>query len=191
MDERELVTRARKGDQDALSYLVEKYRLKMFNLAYGMTRNREEADDLTQDVFVKAWRHLPGFKGRSTFGTWLYRIAVNTIRDHLRKERRVSLVPLEENILDAGTGVDVMRDNEEAQEQLRQKARLHQALNTLPEKFRMILSLREIQGLSYDEIAGILKISPGTVDSRLFRARRRLRAAIAEQPQTNGGDHAL
>ena len=97
MSDRELVEKAQAGSQDAFSSLVEKYRAKMFNLAYGFTRNREAADDLAQEVFIKAYLALPNFKFQSAFGTWLYRIAVNASKDFLRKEGRVRKVALEDS----------------------------------------------------------------------------------------------
>jgi RNA polymerase sigma-70 factor (ECF subfamily) len=191
MREQELVKLARQGDRDAYAALVEKYRIKMFNLAYSMTRNREEADDITQDVFIKAWRHISGFQGRSAFGTWIYRIAVNTIRDNLRRENRFPRIPLEDHHAEAGSGENLIRDREADAELESRRARLHRALRSLPEKYRTILTLRDIQGLQYNEISRILGLSPGTVDSRLFRARRRLRKAISQPPHLEGEDHAL
>lgn len=191
IDEKELIDRARQGDQDAFSELVERFRTKMFNLAYGMTRNREEADDMTQDVFIKAWRHISGFKGRSAFGTWLYRIAVNTIRDFLRRENRFPKTSYEEYHGDPTMSEDLLSKSEADEERAHQRTRLHMAIRTLPEKYRVILNMRDIQGMPYGEISQVLKLSPGTVDSRLYRARQRLRQAVARQAAADGGDHAL
>ena len=191
MEEKELIDRARRGEEDAFAALVDRYRTKMFNLAYSMTRNREEADDMTQDVFVKAWRHISGFQGRSAFGTWLYRIAVNTVRDFMRRESRFPKIEYQDYHAQSRHEEDALHKNEAKAEQERLKDILRRAMRTLPEKYRVILSMRDIQGMPYGEIARILGLSPGTVDSRLFRARKRLRQAVERMPSANGGNHAL
>jgi len=174
MEEKELVQSAQKGDKESFGVLVEKYRNKMFYLAYGMTNNRETADDLAQEVFIKAYRALPRFSFKAKFSTWLYRIAINTIKDFHRKEAGVERVnfnnrtevPVEKNFT----------DKDEKQEKLKI---IRENIKKLPEKHRIILTLRDVQGKSYSEIADILHIAPGTVDSRLFRARKKLRKAMA------------
>jgi RNA polymerase sigma-70 factor (ECF subfamily) len=177
MEEKELVHAARDGNEEAFASLVERYRVKMFNLAYSITRDSDLADDLAQEVFIKAFVSLPKFKSRSEFGTWLYRIAINTGRDHIRKERRVR-----RNTLKAATYGLALQDNEIKKQEIEEKEKktklLHEALRSLPEKHRIILTLRDIQGLPYREIANMLDISSGTVDSRLHRARKRLRKKL-------------
>ena len=96
MDEKELVLRSQKGDEEAFGLLVNNYKVKVFHLAYGMTHNQQTADDLAQEVFIKAYFALQKFKGQSEFGTWIYRIAVNHCRDFLRKKNRMSQVPFED-----------------------------------------------------------------------------------------------
>ena len=191
MSDRELVEKAQAGSQDAFSALVEKYRAKMFNLAYGFTRNREAADDLAQEVFIKAYLALPNFKFQSAFGTWLYRIAVNASKDFLRKEGRVRKVALE----DSPPGTLMQEDDtlqlDEAKETEKQKKLVRNALKSLPEKYQVILSLRDMQGFPYGEISQILNISPGTVDSRLHRARKMLRKKVHQISARPGGDYAV
>ncbi len=191
MDEKELIRQAAEGSEDAFGVLVKKYRTKMFNLAYSMIRNRETADDIAQDVFIKAYIYLSKFKYKSSFGTWLYRIAVNTVKDHLRKESRVNKISFDERLASPDIQEDEVVIKEEELEGERRKKLLHRAIQALPEKHRTILTLRDIQGVSYKEITGILNISPGTVDSRLYRARRMLRKKAACLPSQTGGSHEM
>ena len=191
MDEKELVKKAQQGHEDAFAALVEQYRRKMFNLAYSFTRNREAADDLAQEVFLKAYLSLPRFQAKSSFGTWLYRIAVNTSKDYLRKEGKVQKVPFDESPADMMRYEDEMAKREEYEIQEERKTLLRQALTTLPEKYKVILTLRDIQGFPYGEIAEILKISAGTVDSRLHRARKLLRKKVILLTTRLGGTHAV
>ncbi len=191
MDEKELVKKAQQGHEDAFAALVETYRRKMFNLAYSFTRNRESADDLAQEVFLKAYLSLPKFQFKSSFGTWLYRIAVNTSKDHLRKEGKVQKVPFDESPADMMLHEDEMAKREEAEIQEDRKTLLRQALQTLPEKYKVILTLRDIQGFPYGEIAEILNLSAGTVDSRLHRARKLLRKKVHLLTAQLGGTHAV
>jgi RNA polymerase sigma-70 factor (ECF subfamily) len=174
MEEKEIVQSARKGDKDSFGTLVERYRNKMFYLAYSMTNNRETADDLAQEVFIKAFRALPRFNLKSKFSTWLYRIAINTIKDFHRKESGNKRMSLDQRAI-VSDEKDI-KNEEEKQEKLKI---IRESIDRLPEKHRIILTLRDIQGKSYSEIADILHISPGTVDSRLFRARKKLREAMA------------
>jgi RNA polymerase sigma-70 factor, ECF subfamily len=179
MDDKTLVENARRGDRGAFETLVKKYEAKVYHLAYGFVQDPATADDLAQDVFVKVYTHLPKFKFESEFGTWLYRIAVNHVKDHLRKiarRKEVALHELEDSRFaseDPGPEREAERLGEE------RRGAIHAALQTLPPKYNVILTLRDVRGLSYEEIADVLKISPGTVDSRLHRARRQLRKKMA------------
>ena len=190
MDEKELIRRSQAGDGEAFGVLIERYKSKVFSLVYGFTRDRTAADDLAQEVFIKTYYSLPKFKSESGFGTWLYRIAVNHAKDYLRKnkgrQREVSLDDVGEQALTAEN-----RSPEEKRLEEGRRRVIQDALARLPEKDRVILTLRDIEGLSYDEISGILKLSPGTVDSRLHRARRKLREKLAGRLDWQGGDHGL
>jgi RNA polymerase sigma-70 factor (ECF subfamily) len=190
MDEKELIRRSQAGDGEAFGVLVERYKGKVFSLAYGFTRDRVAADDLAQEVFIKVYLCLSKFQAKSEFGTWLYRVAVNHIKDYLRKnKKRMKEIPLEE----AGDRVLASSDLGPEEQRLREGEReiVQAALARLPERYRTILTLRDIDGLSYEEISGILKLSPGTVDSRLHRARRKLREKLAGQLGRQGGEHGL
>ena len=193
MEEQELIRKAQEGQSDAFNTLVEKYQRKMFHLAYSMTRNRESADDLTQDVFLKAYSSLKNFRAESGFGTWLYRIAVNTVKDHLRKEGRKRALPFDESIQDSSLSSqeDTILKREQEREDASKRRLLHRAVETLPEKYRVILTLRDIQGIPYSDIADILRISPGTVDSRLFRARKLLKKQMGRMLITSGGKNEV
>jgi RNA polymerase sigma-70 factor (ECF subfamily) len=178
MEERELVRRSQEGDKSAFALLVQRYKTKVHGLAYSFTRDAVLADDLAQDIFLKAWFGLARFKGRSQFGTWIYRISVNHIKDHLRKKTASREVPLEKvaNQVRAAQADPPAENGAEDKEQRIDLVR--RCLAGLPEKYRVILTLRDIQGLSYEELSRALDLSAGTVDSRLFRARRLLRERV-------------
>lgn len=191
MDEKTLVERSRQGRRDAFEELVRMYNQKVFALAYGFVRDRAAADDLAQDIFLKAYQAMPSFRSESGFGTWIYRIAVNHVKDSLRKSARRPTVSLDE----VGEGPVAFVD--EAESRLRERdeesrrREVLRVLETLPAKYRMILTLRDIEGLPYEEVARILGLAPGTVDSRLFRARRMLRKKMAPYLGGKENDHEL
>jgi RNA polymerase sigma-70 factor (ECF subfamily) len=178
MDEKDLIQKSQCGNEEAYGVLVEKYKTKVFNMAYSLTLNREVADDIAQEVFIKAYFALPGFKGKAAFSTWLHQITVNQTRDYLRKSSRMRQVPFEETKIQHATYEDDREKRERNEELAQRKKAVYEAIATLPDKYRTILSLRDIQGLSYEEISRILNISPGTVDSRLHRARKMLKKKV-------------
>jgi len=177
-----LVKRAQRGDRHAFDLLVLKYQQKIVNLVMRYVLDPAEALDVSQEAFIKAYRALPRFRGDSAFYTWLYRIAINTAKNYLESLRRK---PVEYD-LDAQNPVYAerhaqLRDDETPegiamQEQLRSV--LEQAIAALPEELRTAIMLREIEGLSYEEIATAMECPIGTVRSRIFRAREALDAAI-------------
>jgi RNA polymerase sigma-70 factor (ECF subfamily) len=168
---------SKKGDKKAFSFLVKKYEAKIFNLAFSLTGNREVADDVTQESFIKAYFGLPKFQVKSEFGTWLYRIAVDRIKDYLRKKVKLREIPLD-GVSEKLFAAEEAKKSEPEQEQEKKRQLVHRCLRTLPEKYRFILALRDIRGFSYEEISRILEISLGTVDSRLHRARKMLRRKL-------------
>lgn len=191
MEEKELVRLSREGSEEAFAELVKIYKIKVFNLAYSLTRDRDVADDLAQEAFIKAYYALPRFQSRSGFGTWLYRIAINHVRDYLRKKSRIIQISIE-NIKESSILQEdktMKEEKEHIEAQRRQLVR--QSIRSLPEKHQVILSLRDIQGFSYEEISKILKISAGTVDSRIHRARKMLRKKLAPFLSRKGGEHEL
>jgi RNA polymerase sigma-70 factor (ECF subfamily) len=187
MEDVNLVRQAQQGSRGAFEDLVKRYERKVFHLAYGFVQDRATADDLAQEVFIKAYFALPKFHFKSEFGTWLYRIAVNHIKDHLRKTARKKEVSLEDVAELPVTGGDEIKEREDMRVQDERKKVIFGVLAALPEKYRTILTLRDVRGLSYEEVASILAISPGTVDSRLHRARKMLRKKMAPFVGPEGG----
>ncbi len=178
MEERKLVELAREGRADAYAELVRAYQSRIFSMAYSFTGNRESADDLSQEIFLKAYLALPRFRFGSTFGTWLYRVAVNHLKDFLRKRPKVKEVSLEDVVEPAAAG-DALATMEQEREDARRRALVRRELGRLPDKYRIVLTLRDIEGLPYEEIARVLGLSSGTLDSRLHRARKMLREKVA------------
>ena len=171
----DLVHLVRGGSQMAFQILVERYSERIFRLVSRFSRRVEEVEDIVQDVFLKAFRKLDSFTFQASFYTWLYRIAINTATDAVNRSRRSPVHAVEDpqDWQDQGGEKHGSPDHGILEEELRMAAR--QVLACLPEKFRTILVLREYEDLSYDEIAQVLRISIGTVESRLFRARARFR----------------
>jgi RNA polymerase sigma-70 factor (ECF subfamily) len=186
MEEKELVERACRGDRDAFETLVRRYEAKVYHLAYGFVQDRAGADDLAQEIFLKVYLSLEKFHFRSGFGTWLYRLAVNHIKDHLRKTARKREVSLDDVAEAAFPSADDVLEREEARVRDDRRKAVLQVLATLPQKYRVILTLRDVEGLPYETIAETLAISPGTVDSRLHRARKMLLKKMTPYLKTEG-----
>jgi RNA polymerase sigma-70 factor (ECF subfamily) len=191
MEEKQLVRLAQEGSPAAFEELVAKYQPKVFSMALSFTRNREAADDLAQEVFLKAYLALPRFHRKSEFGTWLYRISINHIRDFLRKKGRAREVSLDDVPEVSFSDREQAEKAEQERETEARRTLVQKFVQALPEKYRVILTLRDIQGLAYEEISRILKLSPGTVDSRLHRARRMLRLKLAPYLEGEGGADEL
>ncbi|MBQ2925770.1 MAG: sigma-70 family RNA polymerase sigma factor [Ruminiclostridium sp.] len=173
-DDRLLLQKAQEGDRTAFEALVTLHSPRVFNLALGYTGRHHDAEEITQTVFWKVWNALPQFRGGASFSTWLYRLTLNACTDHYRREKKrrgdlslddPDLAPLR----------DTAPSPEEILLQREEQAILRKALAELPEQHRVILVLREMDGLDYKEIAQVLDLEMGTVKSRLARARRALR----------------
>jgi len=180
-DERDLIDRCIAGDTSAFEPLVERYRQRVWRLAYQILRDREDAWDCAQEAFVRAFHSLPSFRGQSAFYTWLFRITVNVATDRQRARGAqarafgAGRVPEEEwgrTTPDPGGGPDKVAVQAE------QRERIRQALDALPPKARAIIMLSDVEGLSYREIAEVLRCPIGTVMSRLHNARKRLKVAL-------------
>ena len=183
--EQELVERAKRGDPDAFGQLVTDNEKRIYNLALRMTGSPEDAAELAQEAFLNAWRGLHRFQGESSFATWLYRLATNLCLDHLRaqKRRTQSMGPAlslddEENV--PVQVADQQLQPQEAAERSERRRALERGLASLPDHHRQVLIMRELSGLSYQEIAQVLDLDLGTVKSRIARARLSLRKILLE-----------
>ena len=183
--EGDLVRRAKNGDEEAYGQLVRLYQERVYTTVYSMTGSHDEADDLTQEAFIKGYRSLKSFKENSSFFTWIYRIAVNKTINHLKSARRKRTMSLdqliEEREGDRSVLNPVSKSSPNRDASLRElREQLNKALLRLSEKHRIVVTLHDIQGMSHEEIAKILKVNNGTVRSRLFYARQQLQAELAD-----------
>lgn len=180
--EEKIIARVLGGDTDAFEALVTEYEKNVYHLALKMTGNTEDAADLSQEAFIKAFHSLSSFRGDSKFSVWLYRIVSNVCLDFLRRRSRRQTVSLSMEDEDGEEAQLDIPDERQAPELLLEKSMTREAvrrgLAQLPPEPRQILLLREIQGLSYEEIASVLGIESGTVKSRIFRARKKLCAFL-------------
>lgn len=186
VDDHDLVLAARRGDQDAFRTLFERYHRRAYALALGVVRHQDDALDVVQDAFIKAHRYLDKFEGNSSFYTWLYRIVMNLSIDHLRKHRRVKPVELDESKLEEGDDSDslvprILGGNPGRALMDKQiRARIDQALDALSENHRAVIVMRELEGLSYEEMAQSMNCSKGTIMSRLFHARKNMQKQLVD-----------
>ena len=178
IEEGKLVADAQKGSMEAFEELVARHRDKVYGRAFSLVRNEEEALDLSQQAWIKAWQRLGQFQGGSSFGTWLSRIVINLGLDHLRVQKRLraeSIDEMRENFDDADFKLPTVQSNPtEGMEQAELRQQIDQALAQLSPAHRAVLVLHEFEELEYKEIAERLECSIGTVMSRLFYARRKL-----------------
>ena len=183
-EESRIVQKVIRGDVNAFETLVLAYEKNVYNIALRMTGNSEDASDMTQETFIKAYNSLQSFRGDSKFSVWLYRIATNVCLDFLRSKSRRPTVSLsvEDNegdevqldVADESQSPELLLDRQMTRESVRR------GLETLSPEYRQILLLREIQGLSYEEISQALGLEAGTVKSRIFRARKKLCAFLLQ-----------
>ncbi|MHB9146415.1 MAG: sigma-70 family RNA polymerase sigma factor [Symbiobacteriia bacterium] len=186
LDEGALVARACQGEVEAFEQLVAAYERKVYNLAYRLTGSPDDAADVAQEALLKVYTSLPEFRGDSSFSTWLYRVVSNTCLDELRRRKRQRAVSLDQP-LTLVDGEDLSRqwaDDSDGPEEIltrkEQRALVQQAITLLDEEHRVIIVMRDIQGLSYQEVADSLGLSLGTVKSRLNRARAALQKKFSE-----------
>lgn len=188
VDDRELVESARKGDRDAFRTLFDRYHKRAYALAFGVLRHQDDALDVVQDAFIKAHKYLDKFEGNSSFYTWLYRIVMNLAIDHIRKHRRIKPVELDEQHLEAagdGPGDDLLPkvlggNPSRALLDKEIRARIDEALGELSENHRAVLVMRELEGMSYEEMAQSMGCSKGTIMSRLFHARKNMQKRLVD-----------
>jgi len=171
-----LVERVKQGDKAAFDLLVIKYQSRIINLVMRFVRNQADAMDITQEAFIKAYRALPNFRGDSAFYTWLYRIAVNTAKNYLAVQANRRLPEVDQDIsemeqIDGGTALKELDTPENMLLTLEIQDTIVRAIENLPEDLSTAITLRELDGLSYEEIAVAMDCPIGTVRSRIFRAR--------------------
>lgn len=182
----ELVARAKAGDRRAFGELVRRYRPRIFALALHLTGRESDADDIAQEVFLKAYKALDTFEGRSEFFTWVYRMAVNRSLNARRDRARRGETAMDDPRVDRALAVDAPDDPARAAELRQTYARLLAALDRLPASMRTSVVLVALQGLSHAEAAVVQKCSPGTVAWRIHEARRRLRKALEHRVPAPG-----
>jgi RNA polymerase sigma-70 factor (ECF subfamily) len=183
--DQQLVARVQKGDSRAFDLLVLKYQHKIFGLISRYVRDADEVQDVAQEAFIKAYRALPNFRGESAFYTWLYRIAINTAKNHLvSRSRRPPGSDVDLDDAEYLENAGVLHEIENPENALfgeELKAVVDKAIAALPEDLRTAITLREFDGLSYDDIADIMECPVGTVRSRIFRAREAIDGLVVQQ----------
>ena len=181
--DQQLVERAQRGDKRAFELLVLKYQRKLGRLLSRFVRDPAEVEDVTQEAFIKAYRALPGFRGESAFYTWLYRIGINTAKNYLVAlgRRAPTSTGFDNEEAEGFEDADQLRDSSTPESELEGKeiaATVNRAMDALPKDLRTAITLREIDGLSYEEIANVMNCPVGTVRSRIFRARDAIAAEL-------------
>ena len=182
-NEKTLIDRTKKGDKNAFEGLLLLNEKKVYNLVYRMTGNREDAFDIAQEAFMKAYNNLDSFKEESSFSTWVYRIAANVAIDFLRKRDKISTTAFYTVMNDGQDEVEIQlvdknQTPEQAYEVVEFNELLQKAMDKLPADQKTIIILRDISGLSYEEISNIILVNMGTVKSRISRAREKLREIL-------------
>ncbi|QIZ77504.1 RNA polymerase sigma factor RpoE [Ferrimonas lipolytica] len=175
LSDQQLVERVQQGDKQAFNLLVVKYQHKVANLIGRFVKNQGDVADVAQEAFIKAYRSLPNFRGDSAFYTWLYRIAVNTAKNYLVSQgRRPPASDVDAEEAEFYDGADALRDVASPERQLLTdeiKSAVFSTIDSLPEELKVAITLRELEGMSYEEIAAVMDCPVGTVRSRIFRAR--------------------
>ena len=182
--DQQLVVRVQKGDKRAFDLLVLKYQYKVHAIVARFIRDSDEVRDVVQEAFIKAYRALPKFRGDSQFYTWLYRIAVNTAKNYLvARSRRPPSSDVDLDDAEYYSGSDQLKDHSSPENQLfrdQLEVAINQAIVELPEDLRTALTLREYEGLSYEDIAAVMDCPVGTIRSRIFRGREAIDARVIE-----------
>ncbi|MCX8064537.1 MAG: RNA polymerase sigma factor [Candidatus Hydrogenedentes bacterium] len=169
----ELVKKAQKGDLDAFSELVRKYQTIVYNLAYRFMRDKNLAEDMAQESFVKAYKHLSGFRGDCAFATWLYRVTCTVCITELNRRKRHNEFELQSNIPE--TGYEEKHSDKEIAEKIRE------CVKHLPPKYATVITLYYLNGMAYEEIAEVMDIPVGTLKTWMFRARKQLRRIVERE----------
>ncbi len=181
--DKELVRRVQKGDKRAFDLLFDRYKHKIAGLISRFVRDPQEVEDVMQESFIKAYRALPRFRGDAAFYTWLYRIAINTSKNYLvSRSRRPPAVDIDAEEAEFYEGSEPLKETENPENQLARdelEAAIDEAIQNLPDELRSAVTLREFDGLSYEQIADVMECPIGTVRSRIFRAREAIDKKIA------------
>ena len=190
LKEKDLIRKAKQGDMQAFEELILKHEKIVYNVALRMMNHSEDARDISQEVFLKAYRSLANFDERSQFSTWLYRITHNTCIDEMRKRKGKQSYSLEAELENEEGSMQrqIAYEGDTPEESLlreEQKSEILRALDTLSEEHKAAIILRDVKGLSYEEIAEILELSLGTVKSRISRARNHLKTEILKIQEQN------
>ena len=188
--DQQLVERAQRGEKRAFELLVLKYQRKLGRLLSRFVRDPAEVEDVTQEAFIKAYRALPGFRGESAFYTWLYRIGINTAKNYLVAlgRRAPTTTGFDNEEAEGFEDADQLRDANTPESEMEGKeiaATVNRAMDALPKDLRTAITLREIEGLSYEEIANVMNCPIGTVRSRIFRARETIAERLRPLLQTS------
>ncbi len=180
-DDAQLVQASQRGDQDAFAFLMQRHQRRVFNMVLRMLQDYEEANEITQEAFLAAWRGLPSFRGEALFSTWLYRIAYNCCLRQLerrKQERTLQVVMQAEYLLERVNEEKLAEDLIELRDW---QAMVREQLEKLPTRYRLVLILRHLQEMTYEEMAEVLTIPVGTIKTHLFRARNLLKERLLAQ----------
>jgi RNA polymerase sigma-70 factor (ECF subfamily) len=176
--DQELVAQAAAGSREAFDDLVRRHQVSIVSLARALTNGSADAEDLAQEVFIRVWRSLRGFRGESTFRTWLHRVAVNVIHSHHGRVSRLRRMFQPAPAEPADDPIERAADRADIESEVVMRDAIDKALASLPEEMRVAVTLRDVQGLDYREIATVLDVPIGTVESRIFRGRQRLKPLL-------------
>jgi RNA polymerase sigma-70 factor (ECF subfamily) len=193
-NEQHLLERSKAGDVAAFEELIEAYQKKIFNLAFRIVGNYDDAADLAQEALIRIFRSIANFREQSSFSTWIYRITTNVCLDEIRKRKNAKVLSLDEEIHmeDGEMKRQIMSDDpqpDEVAEREELRSLVDGAIKSLPEDQRLVLTLRDIQGLSYEEISKILDCPSGTVKSRINRARQALKNVLYDKRELLSEDY--
>ncbi len=180
MNENELIIKSQNGDINSFEILIENYQKYAFNIAYKMMHNYDDANDVTQEAFIKVFQYIKNFKRDSSFSTWLYRIVINTCKDEFKKRNKIQTISIDEE--DSYKEVkDDSKTPDEILESVEMRETIDRAINSLSSNYKEIIILRDIKELSYKEISEQLELPIGTIKSRICRARIELRNTLRKE----------
>jgi RNA polymerase sigma-70 factor, ECF subfamily len=182
MDDRDLVGRARRGDREAFTQLVMQYQVPLYNMALRMVGGRDDAADITQEAFLRAWEKIRTLRD-APFKSWLFQIAANLCYDHFRRGRRYGVMPEDEGAGRVATLGIATPDPQERAEASERNRLVRDSIRALDHEMRLAIVLRDINGLAYEEIANVLRVPLGTVKSRIARARAQVQERLQRHPE--------